>query len=234
MAKSKIPTEITKNEHTIKWTRNPVPSKSVSNGWICGKPFGVVLHFVNKKSVPCLQEMCDHSVFCPHCHNNIAKDWRGYTPYYDDLYTPKFVMITLPYHESVWELEHLTPIQITRGALHTDPILIRHKVWRTTPIPHAPSRANPIDLGDFLVFTLFRVSEQMEWERKQKIKAKEEESKPYTAPVYQDPAVKKLVNMVRREEKANQENAEAGELFGAAVNRMTTPHTNGKPFTKPS
>ncbi len=228
MAKSKIPSGTKAGEHPKKWDRNPVPCKSVSNGWICGKPFGVVIHFVKGQSTPCLQEACDNEVFCPHCHNGIAQDWRGYTPYYDEQYVPKFVMITLPYNESVSELEHLTPIQITRGAVHTDPIIVRHKVWRTTPIPHSAERANPVDLGEFLVWTLFRVEAQMKWEREQKVKESEKVCRPYVAPEHADPSIPKLIRMAVKEQKENKKTEDAGNVFAQVVNRITTPSKNGK------
>jgi len=119
-----------------KWDHNRVPAGSQWRGWIAGEPFGVWVHYFKSGSQPCLTEMTNHEVACPHCAGGLVPDWRGYTPYYDEQYTPWFVMITFEYYESVLEIPHLAPILIRRGKVATDPIIIEQKPWRTTPIPY--------------------------------------------------------------------------------------------------
>lgn len=230
MAMSRKPGSPGQGKHVRRWTYNPVVGGSQWRGFLAGEPFGVFVHYVNRQSKPCKQEMTDKALSCEHCAKGLVPDWRGYTPYYDDSYTERFVLITAPYYESVLEIEHLAQIVIRRGKLKTDAVVIKDEAWRTTPIPHKAERGAKVDLSDFLIHVIWKDDELMQWDKREKAKAREAESKPYVAPEYQDKGAAAMHRLMRHEEKLLEATELAGSLAEKVIRDATTPKPNGKPF----
>lgn len=178
MISSVKPENTPENEGIHRWTYNEVGANTSHRGWITGKPFGAYLHFLAKKSEPCRERMSSHALKCPHCATGNKPQWRGYVPYYDEEYTRRFVLIASDYLESVAELEHLAPVVIQRGKSKTDPVIIKTKLWRTTPIPHSSERERPVDLARFCVVVLWKDDVLCAWDNAERKKRDEEPATP--------------------------------------------------------
>lgn len=168
MATGKRPKSFGEKNKVAKWDYNEVPPKSKWKGFIAGEPCGTFLHFEAKRSYPCLSMMTDQDLACPHCARGLVWEWRGYVPYYDAEYTRHFVLINDTYYESVMEIQHLSPITITRGNKKTDPVVVKYEPWRVTPIPHSEDRSKPVDLMAFLLRVLWKDQALLEHAIKQK------------------------------------------------------------------
>lgn len=232
MFKPKTPGKNRQKDYIRKWTYNPVPCGSQHKGFLAGKPFGVYVHFVNRLSVPCRQEMSDGGVFCKHCEAGLVPDWRGYTPYYDEQYTPNFVLVTYPYYESVCEIEHLACVVVKRGRMKTDPVVITNSAWRTTPIPFSKERVEPVDLADFLLRVLWKDEPLMEWVQKQKYKAPVAPEPVTMTDMVKDHGLANMQRLMDRERQEKDAVVHAGDLAGNVMADLLTPKANGKPAFK--
>jgi hypothetical protein len=211
-----------------RWTYNAIPNGTKHKGFKAGDPFGVYVHYINRKSLPCKERITKGELVCPFCDGKYVPEWRGYTPFWSQEYAPFFCLITEEYYEATCEIEHLAPVTISRGPLNTDPAIMRYDAWRATPIPHNAMRAKPVDLSTFLIDVIWKDEELCRWDRLDRIKAKEAEPKPYVAPEYQDKDLARMRLLMKKEEKQNAELAALGNSMAKVIQDATTPKPNGK------
>lgn len=228
MIKSVNPENSPENEKTHRWTYNDVPPMSSHRGWVAGKPFGAYLHFLGRKSEPCRERMTGSALACPHCAVKIKSAWRGYVPYYDEEYVRRFVLISEDYLESVEELEHLAPVVIQRGKSKTDPVIVRQKLWRTTPLPHSAERSEPVNLARFCVLVLWGDDILLAWDNAERKKASASATTPKPTKKSAPPtSAERLKGIIEQTGNAPQDGESLGETYTRIIQHFDK-SKNGK------
>lgn len=138
-----------------KWDYFSIPNGKTTLGFLAAHPTGAYGHQVPHFK-PCRHRMSLRTLKCALCEAHGEPIWRGFTPYYDQQYTRRFVVIPQELEESVCEISPKEQIELSRASSMRAPVVVKAKLWRTTPLPPSADRDAPFDMMDFLVGILWK------------------------------------------------------------------------------
>jgi len=199
------------------WDYQEVPNKSSVVGWKAGDPFGVYTHYIGK-TIPCKRELTKSKLCCPYCEAGEEPIWRGYTPFFDQDYCRKFVLIGEDIELAVTEITHHAQIRVSRGKGSREGVKIRADNWRLTPLPELLAKMPKVDLFWPLI-RVWKDPELTQWATFSGSTKPDGTGVGEVPKLSDDPALKNLRER-QQHEKEKPEPAPAEKALDGAMNRI--------------
>lgn len=149
------------------WTVEKLKGGGAFFGWLAGPTIWVWCH-LPPPSKPCYTVLTEGVRKCPHCRPHGREEFVGYVPLYDAAGRRLIVLIKEYTKPVVDAIRTHTPVKVSRGKGHHDPIMIESSKWASPTGAGGFDRFAPADIRDALL-TIWGDTELADYFRCQKV-----------------------------------------------------------------